>query len=43
MNYVRCIQFDLLIALLGILLTGPLGFVLGALIGGIRQPKSPTS
>jgi hypothetical protein len=29
--------------LLGILLIGPLGFVLGALIGGIRQPKSPTS
>ncbi len=29
--------------LLGILLTGPLGFVLGALIGGMRQPKSGTS
>jgi hypothetical protein len=29
--------------LLGILLRGPLGFVLGALIGGLRQPKSATS
>jgi hypothetical protein len=29
--------------LLGILLTGPLGFVLGALVGGIRQPKPATS
>jgi len=28
--------------LLGILLTGPLGFVLGALIGGLRQPKPAT-
>ena len=29
--------------LLGILLTGPLGFVLGALVGGLRQRKSTTS
>ena len=29
--------------LLGILLTGPVGFVLGALIGAVLQPKAPSA